>query len=40
MMMTRCFVLLALFLLAGCADDPKSCKQAGGVWDGATCSLR
>jgi hypothetical protein len=29
-----------LFLLAGCADDPRSCRQAGGVWDGVSCSAR
>jgi hypothetical protein len=39
-MIKRLSLLAALFLLVGCADDPQSCKQAGGVWDGLTCSLR
>lgn len=39
--MTARFTLLILcLLLAGCADDPQSCQQAGGVWDGVLCSLR
>lgn len=39
-MTTRIFVLLALLFLAGCADDAQSCKQAGGTWDGTSCSAR
>ncbi len=38
-MITRVFVLFALFLLVGCADDPQSCSRAGGVWDDVSCSL-
>lgn len=37
---TRFVALLAIFLLAGCADDPQSCKASGGVWSGSTCSAR
>jgi uncharacterized lipoprotein YajG len=39
-MTARIFVFLAVLFLAGCADDPQSCKQAGGTWDGALCTLR
>jgi len=39
-MFTRVAVLLVLLALAGCADDPQSCRQAGGSWDGVSCSRR
>jgi hypothetical protein len=39
-MIARIFVLVGLLLLVGCADDPQSCKQAGGTWNGSACSAR
>jgi hypothetical protein len=39
-MISRLLVFTALFLLVGCADDPESCRQAGGVWSGISCSAR
>ncbi len=39
-MIARFLLFGALLLLVGCADDPQSCQQAGGSWDGVICSLR
>jgi hypothetical protein len=39
-MMIRFLVLTLVMLVAGCADDPRSCHQAGGTWDGVSCSAR
>jgi hypothetical protein len=39
-MAARIFVLAGLFLLVGCVDDLQGCKQAGGLWNGLTCSVR
>jgi hypothetical protein len=36
----RVTLLILSLLLAGCADDPRGCHQAGGTWDGVHCSVR